>query len=106
MINLNKIRHIAKDKKITMRKLASESGVSEPGLYQIMRNNSTTLDTLAKISEVLDVDIRVFFETEEETEQRKAGNKIFLAFEIDKQNEDKIVKLVMGKDFIKLIQSE
>ncbi|MDD3739401.1 MAG: helix-turn-helix transcriptional regulator [Lentimicrobiaceae bacterium] len=106
MVNLNKIREIAKEKKITMRKLAFESGVSEPGLYQLIRNNSTTLDTLAKIAEVLDVDIRIFFETEEETKQRKAGNKIFLAFEIDKEHENKIVKMVMGKDFIKLIQSK
>lgn len=61
MVNLQKIKTIAKEKKITLRELAKKAEISEPALYQLLRNNSTTIDTLSKIADVLGVDIRVFF---------------------------------------------
>lgn len=106
MVNLQRIKTIAKENKITLRDLATKTGITEQALHQLIRRNSTATDTLSKIANILEVDIKVFFESETETKQRISGNKVFLAFEIDKENEDKVVKMIMGKDFIKLIQSE
>lgn len=55
------IKQIAVNKKITIRKIAQEVGITEQGLQSIIRNNTTTTDNLEKISKVLNVPISTFF---------------------------------------------
>lgn len=42
MADLGKIRTLARQKGISLAVLANEVGVTEQGLYKIMRNNSTS----------------------------------------------------------------
>ena len=62
MANLSIIQTIAKQKGITMSSLAEKSGLTQQALFQILRNNSTKVITLEKISEVLGVSPSVFFD--------------------------------------------
>jgi len=61
-MNFNKIREYCEEKKITIAVLASQIGISEPGLYQVFRNKSMKVDVLEKIAEALNVPIWSFFD--------------------------------------------
>lgn len=61
MVDLGKIRTLARQKGISLAVLANEVGVTEQGLYKIMRNNSTSTSTIEKIACTLDVPVAVFF---------------------------------------------
>ncbi len=63
MVNLNKIKVLAAEKKIGLGDLASEVGITHQALNKILRTNSTSLDTLEKISQALGVSIDSFFES-------------------------------------------
>lgn len=62
MVNLLKIRTIAKGKKISMRELATAVGITEAGLYGLMSKNSTKVETLEKIAIYLKIPVSTFFE--------------------------------------------
>lgn len=62
MVNLAKIKELAKAKDITIKSLATRVGVTEQGLHKMIKDNSTSVDTLDKISEVLGVNPSIFFE--------------------------------------------
>lgn len=62
MANLQKIRDIAKARRISLRDLASQIGVTEAGVYRIIKENSTRVDTLEAIAKILQVPISVFFD--------------------------------------------
>lgn len=57
-----KIISLRKDRKLTMEKLAYESGISKGGLSEIERGmKEPRLSTLLKICETLDISIKEFF---------------------------------------------
>jgi len=62
--NLNIIRDICLIKKTSLKDLAKQVGISEMGLHRILQTNSTKINTLEKIANVLDVKIEAFFEDE------------------------------------------
>lgn len=62
MANLQKIRDIAKERRISLRDLASQIGVTEAGVYRIIKENSTRVDTLEAIAKSLQVPVAVFFD--------------------------------------------
>ncbi len=62
MPNLQKIKQIAADKKLPLGVLAEQVGVTPTGLSKIMRDNTTTVVTLEKIVNVLQVSPVVFFD--------------------------------------------
>lgn len=62
MANLQKIKSILKEKGLTIRYLAGELGISEQGLQKLIRENSTKIETLEAIANILEVSISVFFE--------------------------------------------
>lgn len=64
MANLQKIRAIADEKKITIAQLAAEIGITQQALLKIIRENSTKIETLERISNILKVSPAVFFEDE------------------------------------------
>ena len=62
MANLQKIKTLAQEKKITLVQLSAEIGITHQALLKIIRENSTKIETLERISYVLKVSPAVFFE--------------------------------------------
>lgn len=62
MVDLKKIREIARQKNIKLNDLAEMAGISPQALSLIMRSNSTTVTTFDKICQVLGVSPAVFFD--------------------------------------------
>lgn len=61
MANYQLIKELCEQKGLTMKSLADKLEISETGLYQILRNQSTKVKTLEEIARVLDVPISSFF---------------------------------------------
>lgn len=61
---LEKIKKMLKDKKITFAELAEKIEYTSTGLNRAFGKNNLKLETLERISEVLQVDITYFFEEE------------------------------------------
>lgn len=61
MANLSIIRELSIKKNISLKALSDKLEISEHGLQRIMRTNSTKIETLEKISKVLDVPVSIFF---------------------------------------------
>ncbi len=61
-----RILELCREKKITVNKLATISGITQSTLNNIVsgRNNSTTVSTVKKICDGLDITIQDFFGTE------------------------------------------
>ena len=68
-----RILELCKENEITVNKLATVSGVTQSTLNNIVggRNNSTTISTIKKLCDGLDISISDFFQSElfEELEQ-------------------------------------
>ena len=67
MANLQKIKSILKEKGLTIRYLAGELGISEQGLQKLIRENSTKIETLEAIANILEVSISIFFDKDTST---------------------------------------
>lgn len=63
MANLQKIKTIATEKNISMKQLSITVGITPQGLSKIMRDGTTAISTLEKISSVLGVSPAVFFDS-------------------------------------------
>lgn len=61
MPNLKIIKNIASSKGMTLIYLSCKLGITEAAVQKIIKNNSTKIETLEKIAEILDVPISVFF---------------------------------------------
>lgn len=77
MANLQIIKAIAKEQKVTIRELAKSIGITEAGLQKLIRENSTKVDTLELISKRLNVPISVFFD---ESPKEKLSPKELMEF--------------------------
>ena len=62
MANLFKIKEIARAKRISIKNLAENVGITEQGLQKLIRDNSTKVETLEKIAHELEVPIGYFFD--------------------------------------------
>ena len=62
MANLQKIKTLSKERKITLRSLANQVGISEQGLQKIIRDNTTSISTVERIASILGVSPAVFFD--------------------------------------------
>ncbi len=65
MANLQIIRDLAKDNNVSLKELAIAIGITESGLQNILRNNSTSIETLEKVAKYFAVPISMFFEPDE-----------------------------------------
>lgn len=61
MPNLHKIKELADAQGLSIRDLADSIGVKENQIHVMVRKNSTKIDTLEKIANVLHVPVAVFF---------------------------------------------
>jgi len=61
MPNLKIISEILRERNISFRLFSEEVGMSESGLKRIIRCNSTRIQSLERIAEVLDVPVGIFF---------------------------------------------
>ncbi|MBR1762947.1 MAG: helix-turn-helix transcriptional regulator [Eubacterium sp.] len=61
-----RILELCAEKSITVNKLATMSGITQSTLNNIMsgRNNSTTISTIKKICDGIDINIRDFFDSQ------------------------------------------
>lgn len=57
----DRIKEICNEKRITIPQLADKIGVSK-GFYTTLKNNTLRVDTLIKISEILEVPLKSFFD--------------------------------------------
>lgn len=71
MANLMRIKTLAESRKISVRELAERVGVKENQIHVMCRTNSTKIDTLERIAQILGVPISYFFD--EPKELRQAG---------------------------------
>lgn len=62
MVNLKKIKQLAKERQFSFAQLAREVGITEQGLINLISKNTCNLSTLTRISEVLGVSEAVFFD--------------------------------------------
>lgn len=62
MANLQIIRSLLHERKISIRDFSKMIGITEQGLQKIMRENTTKVDTLETIADKLDVPIDIFFD--------------------------------------------
>ncbi|MBR0413179.1 MAG: helix-turn-helix transcriptional regulator [Eubacterium sp.] len=62
----NRIIELCSQNGITINKLATKSGITQSTLNNIVsgRNNSTTISTIKKICDGLEISIKEFFESE------------------------------------------
>ena len=51
----NRIKEVAKQKKIKLKNLAEDIGMTEAGFFQAIKNNSLKLEKFLKICEILEV---------------------------------------------------
>ena len=71
MANLYKIKSLAEQKGISLRELASKVGISEQQIHLMCRVNSTKVNTLEKIANILQVPTSTFFDDQPATPQLK-----------------------------------
>lgn len=62
MANLVIIKELLRQKRYTIRQFSSEIGITEQGLQNIIKQNSTKVETLEKIAKALDVPVSIFFD--------------------------------------------
>jgi len=92
---LSKIKLLAKNKNMPIKELSKKITITQPGFYTSFRNNSLKVNTLLKISEVLDVDINYFF-----SDVSPSGkNEKIIALENEiKSLKDKLLDLYSDKE--------
>lgn len=61
MKGLPRIKEIASEKGISIRRLATETGISENQLHHLVKSGSTNIKTLRAISDVLGVHVGTLF---------------------------------------------
>ena len=77
-----RIKELCKEKKITLNKLSTICGITQSTLNNIIggRNNSTTISTIKKICDGLEIKIHGYFASElfNNLEQKKISRHPFL----------------------------
>lgn len=111
MINLGIIRDLCKNKGITLKNLADDLKISQTGLSGMLKNNSTTLETLEKIAKYFNVSVGVFFGEKDFTPLKNSisetfkhdFNDILNFWALCEQNEKMLIQIV-GFDYSTISQ--
>lgn len=62
MANLLKIKELAREQGLTIEQIASEADMTPQALHKLIRENSTKIETLERLSCILKVSPRIFFD--------------------------------------------
>lgn len=71
MANLLQIKQMLDEKNMDVKEFASKIGLSHQGVYKMFAENSTKIETLERISQVLGVPISQFFDIPDKVEEAK-----------------------------------
>lgn len=71
MLNLGKIKQLARKKGISLVELSVQLGMSKQSLFKIIRENTTKISTLEQIANYFGVPINYFFDDYEEKQNQK-----------------------------------
>ena len=93
MVNLQIIKDIAEQKNIPLATIASELGITPQALSKLMRNNSTKIDTLEKIAQILKVSATVFFDDSANGEMLKSNVRSLGGVYSASQKDDVVVMI-------------
>lgn len=108
----NKIDDLIKKNGIKVKDFCKKIGISTAGLYDIYERNDTKLSILIKMSEILKVPVNYFIEENSNQinllEDKNISNleqkhKVVIQIELPEDKGDKIIKMVMGQDFLKIL---
>ena len=109
MINLRKIKDLIRKKGITISICAKDLGMTAGGLQKIIRTNRTKQDTLEQIASYFKVPVS-YFSDENETFITNSNDltllkkpKVIIQIELSEEQETKVLKMVLGKDFLKFL---
>lgn len=88
MVHLYKIKTLCEKRKVSIKQVAAELGMTEQSLHKIVKTNSTKIDTLIAISDYFKVSPAYFFDTIDE----QGTNKVL----IDKNELDGLLKKIIA----------
>lgn len=82
MINLLRIRDIAKEKNVTIAELAGHLGVTPQGLQKMIRENRMEVSLLMKVIDKLEVPLETFVSMYREGREARVGSDIVTSSEL------------------------
>lgn len=62
MLNLQKVKHLAKDKNISLNDVAEKLDMSPQALSRMLKENSTKVSTLEQLASIFNVSVSYFFD--------------------------------------------
>ena len=74
-MNYNKIRLLTKERKLSIRKLCVQAGITDVGFRKMTEKNTMKIETLEKIAKALDVSPVYFFDTDGKPEDYQVKDK-------------------------------
>lgn len=75
MVRLERIRAIAKEKRVQLKEIAEYIGITPAGMQHILNSNTTSVTTLLRIANYLKVPISVFFDQDIEIQDKSMMGK-------------------------------
>lgn len=114
MPNLQKIKEIAEAQGISIRALADAIGVKENQIHVMVRTNSTKIETLEKIANILHVPIAVFFnehvdekmQTQIGNGQQMGGNGVQQQGSVNQEEHDELIRLREENKYLKQLLAD
>ena len=105
----NKLEILLKEKKLTQKDVSEKSGLSVMAISAIMGGGDLKVSNLIKIANAIGVPVNYFFDEStpipiSPIEKHKSKTKVIVQIELDDEKETKVLKMVMGKEFIKLLK--
>lgn len=102
-VNLRRIKQIADERGITFKWLAGQVGISQAAISSLIKENSTAVNTLLKISDVLDVPVTVFFDCKRDSEGVECSGNVGGDFMVNSRKEtglaiEALIKQLAVKD--------
>ena len=114
MPNLQKIKDLAEMQGISIRALADAIGVKENQIHVMVRANSTKIETLEKIANILHVPIAVFFnehvdenmQTQIGNGQKRGGNGVQQQGNLHQEEHDELIRLREENKYLKQLLAD
>lgn len=76
-MNLQRIKNLCEDKRIEVKRLAREIGMSETNFHKCIRDNEIKAGALERVARVLNVSVLEFFDENNKIEFREANRDYY-----------------------------